>query len=103
MITKEKFINIIDSIEIFDKELDNWYDVGIDIIESPLIESVWKVFQETLSIFFTEAGIDWIYWYLFENHSINTNEPLPCYDENNKRFYVRNSEDLWNLVQEYKI
>lgn len=101
MVTKDNFIEMISLAERFDAEVDRWNLFGIQVFEMPIAEIPWQIFDNWSASHFNGDGIDWINWYLFERKDWNTNQVLPCYDENNEEFYVNTPEDLWNLVKEY--
>ena len=101
MITKEIFLKFIDAAEKYDSEIERWSDFGINIFEQAIIDYGWELYNLFLETNFTEEGIDWVNWYMFERVSIVTGELLSCYDENGSEFYVYNSEQLWDLVKEY--
>lgn len=103
MITKERFVEMMELINQFSNEVDRWYQFGINIIEQPIDNIPWEMFNSWKESHFDEYGCDWIDWYLFERKSLATGEILPCYDENGVEFYVNNSEDLWNLVKDYQL
>lgn len=60
-----------------------------------LLDKIW--FQN-----FSEEGVDWINWWLWERTSI-TGEELPWYDEEGNKHYAHTIEDLWNIVKEYQL
>lgn len=98
---KKTLVELIETVEKFNEALDSFHNVGIDIYDSHLVESFNKLEDMFMKANFTEEGVDWIYWYLYERISLVTGEVLACYDENGKEFFVENPEDLWELVKEY--
>lgn len=103
MITKEMFIKMMSLIEQFNEEIDKWLEFGIDIIEKPIHNIPIEMFYLWEKDNFDDDGKDWIDWYLYERIDMFTNEVLPCYDENDKEFYVNNLEDLWELVKDHRL
>lgn len=99
---KCNFETFIDAIEKYDNEAERWNDFGIELYGLPIYEITWEIINMYLEEIFLEEGIDWINWYLFERKNVITGEVLPCYDENDKPFYVNNAKDLWNLVERYQ-
>lgn len=100
---KENFIKLIQTAEKFDAEIERWYDFGIELQELPICELPWKMFDCYIDDHFTEDGIDWINWYLFERRSIFTGEVMACWDEEGNEFYVNTPEDLWELVEQHQL
>lgn len=100
MLTKKKFIQFMEAVEAYDKEVTRWDDFGIEIFQLPICELAWNIIDCFIESHFNEDGQDWISWYLFERVSIINGEILPCYDENDQKFYVNTPEDLWELVKD---
>lgn len=98
--TRDNFIELMDLAESLIRESDRWVDFGIDIFEMPIYTIPWDMFEVCIKDNFNSDGIDWIHWYLWERRSINTNDVLPCFDEDGKEFYVNTASDLWDLVKE---
>lgn len=103
MITKEIFIKMLNKIEEFIAETERWEAFGLSIFEQPIQTIPWEIIDIWIDTHFTADGNEWIYWYLFERKSIITGEILPCYDENDQIFYVKDVSDLWDLVKDYII
>lgn len=103
MINKELFVKMICLVESFSEEVDKWCDFGIDLIEKPIHDIPWAMFDCWVSGNFNEQGRDWIDWYLWERIDMFTKEILPYYDEDNRPHYINDAEDLWNLVSKYTL
>lgn len=103
MISKELFIKLITSAERFSAEIDRWNDFGIDLFENNITILPWEIFQYCLDSHFDEDGQDWINWYLWERKAFQSEEILPCYNEDGTPFYVNDPSDLWDLVAPYRI
>lgn len=99
--TKEKFIKLIGNAIKFKNELDRWDSFGIDLYGLPISELSWNFLNISLPELFTDEGIDWINWWLFEKHGFG-NEPNQVYDENDNIIPTDDIEDLWNLVKGYQ-
>lgn len=85
--TKEEFVHMINLAEKFSEEVDRWYDFGINVLESPIGNIPWEIFNAWVGEHFNDSGQDWIDWYLFER--------------NGKELYIKTLEDLWEIVIEY--
>ena len=72
MLTKEQFIDFIDVVENYDKEVNRWDDFGIEIFQLPICELTWNLIDCFVQSHFTEDGQDWIEWYLFRSCTTKT-------------------------------
>lgn len=100
--TKEGFIKLIENAQNYNKELDKWHDFGIDLFDMPISELGWNFFDTILQELFTDEGIEWITWWVYDRISITTGEPLKVYDNENKVIPTETIEDLWNLVKYFQ-
>lgn len=98
--TKEEFVHMINLAEKFSEEVDRWCDFGINVLESPIGNIPWEIFNVWVNANFNSDDCDWINWYLFERKSIITNEILPCWDEEGNKIYIENSEQLYKFLYE---
>lgn len=92
MIDKKLFVTLISEIQAHDVQLDKYDILQFD---HPFIAFGYSMFDRLLRIYFTQEGIDWINWYLWER---STNK---YYWENGKRYEVSDTNDLWELVKTY--
>lgn len=99
---KCNFVAMVNAIEKYDAEVERWADFGIELYELPICELTWELINMYLEEIFSEDGVDWINWYIYERKSIFTGEVLPCFDEEGKEFYVNTPEDLWKLVEQHQ-
>ena len=97
---KEGFIKLIENAQNYSKELDKWYDFGIDLFELPISELSWNFFNIAIEEVFTDDGVDWINWWLFEKPGFR-GEVNQAYDEDGNIIPTDTIEDLWNLVKDY--
>ena len=103
MITKKLFIKMMNAAERFSAETDRWSNFGIDIYDLPIGLIPWEMFNCWMDSHFDVDGQDWIDWYLWERKSLTTGEILPCYNEDDSEFYVKDPADLWELVASHVI
>ena len=99
--TKEGFIKLIENAQNYDKELDRWYDFGIELYEFPVSELGWRFLNITLPELFSDDGVDWINWWLFEKPGLR-GEPNQAYNEDGSIIPTDTIDDLWELVKEYQ-
>lgn len=99
--TKEGFIKLIENAQNYSKELDRWYDFGIELYELPISELGWGFLNITLPELFSDEGVDWINWWLFEKPGFR-GEPNQAYNEDGSVIPTDTVDDLWELVKEYQ-
>ncbi len=103
MITKESFTKLIKNAQNYNKELDRWSDFGIDLFELPISELGWEFLNIALPELFTDEGVDWINWWLFEKPGLFKNSlSNETYDEDGNIIPTDTIDDLWNLVKDYQ-
>lgn len=66
------FRQLVRNAEKFQKEVDRWVDFGIDIFENPIVTTYWELFDAVIRKELDETGVDWVYWWLYEDHSNGT-------------------------------
>ena len=96
MIGKEQFSQYIQDYQHQYKIIDEISQYFNGFWESDIVEYGWKMFDELLKAYFTEEGIDWIYYFLLEN-------PNKSYYVNEERIPLKTSDDLWEIVKDYRI
>lgn len=101
MITKEQFIETINNIVKLNKEYDRWDDFGINLWELPIGDIMSSIMDSSYTWAFTENGIDWISWWLYERESVCGEEPNKVYRDGDE-IPSETVEDLWELVKEYR-
>lgn len=95
MITKEEFIKLMQTVINLEKEFDRWSDFGIDLFEMKISELISTLYDYTFKISFTDEGVDWIYWWLFESESNK------AYNSNGIELPTETIEDMWEIVKNY--
>ena len=95
MVTKEVFTDLItsyqkfeDSVERFDKAITGKSYPSV-LFETSWYEAVGRMLDVCLSSYFTDEGIDWIYYYLWE-------------DTDDKAAYVKQDKDMFNEEEEIR-
>lgn len=95
MIGKEKLSELIQEYYKQDKRIDTIGEFIPSYYDSPIVDFGWKMFGEVLKAYFTEEGVDWVEYYLYEN-------PEKCYYMNDVKIPLETIDDLWETVKDYR-
>lgn len=95
VIGKEEFSKLLEEHEIQSSRVDLFNKVFPSAYDSPMIEFGWLMFDKVIEAYFTEEGIDWISYYLYEN-------PKKCYYVNDVEIPLVTIDDLWETVKDYR-
>ena len=90
----DKFKKTVNLVNEVDEYINKLYNLEVDISDSIIFKNILELQSIVFENEYNEAGVDYIYWYLFENveHII--------YDDNSNIIIEINSlEDLWNYVE----
>ena len=100
MIKKKEFIELIEDRIDQQKRIEKLCDIlELPIWSSNIFYYQNILFDQLINIYFTEEGVDWIKWYIFEKYY---HPDLEAYDENDKEITVETIEDLWKLIKQYR-
>lgn len=106
MITKEEFCKFIESYQEFQDEIDK-FDMAITgknystiLFETKWYSAVGKMLDAFLDSYFTEEGVDWICYYLFEDieDKIVTVEYEDLFGTKEMEFHLNSVNELWNFL-----
>lgn len=103
--TKEKmqlseFQNLLEKFKSFSDKIAELHDMGFDFYEGKyqLISDVDKIIDITFSSHYTEQGVDWINWFIFETdygkrklEAWDENKNLICQDLESLHEYITNN------------
>lgn len=95
MITEEKFKRLIREHEMQNARVDLFGKLFPTAFDSPIIEFGYFMFDEVMESYFTEEGVDWIDYYLYENSE-------KCYYANDVKIPLETIDDLWGTVKDYR-
>lgn len=95
MIGKEKLSELIQEYYKQDEYIDKLIEIFPGWLDSPIVDFGWKMFGEVLKAYFTEEGIDWIEYYLYEN-------PEKCYYQDEVKIPLETLDDLWLLIESHR-
>lgn len=100
MISKEIFEEIIKYHQKQNSRIDKLTELGFKIWDTPVIDYGEIMFDYVITTNFDEDGQGWIYWWLFEHN----NDNLPdCLDKDGSVIPTETTEDLWNIVEKYRV
>lgn len=95
---KELFKNILNALIKLEDFADKLSEAGIDIVETPAYHTGGYLFDRVLEAYFTDEGVNWITWYMFEKR------PCPAQihatDEDGNEI-CNNIDELWDIVKDY--
>lgn len=100
MISKIEFIELLKEHDAQEERIDTLEEMGLSIFDSPLIEYGTKLFEQMITSNFKEEGSDWIFWWLYEKDG---DPDMKAWDENHNEIPLETMEDLWNLVEQYRV
>ena len=95
---KELFKFILNKLIELEEFTDKLSEAGLDIVETPAFQTGAFLFDEVIKAYFTEEGIDWIVWYMFEKRP--NPDQIKATDENGNEICT-NIDELWDIVKEY--
>lgn len=93
LVTKEEFKKLIDSYYEQEKRFDTINSILPLSPESPFLMWGYDMFHKLLEAYFTEDGVDWIAYYLYEN-------PEKCYYIDEVRVPLETIDDLWKIIKD---
>lgn len=95
---KELFIELINKIMNLNDYFDKLSDLHIDLFESPIRDYCDYSFDQILKAYFTNDGLDMIYWWLYEK---NGNPEIKAFDKYHIEIPTKTIDDLWDIVKDY--
>ena len=65
----EEFLKILMSYKKIGEDISELYDIGFDLLEGKYLmsDNVYIMFEACLKSHYTDEGVDWINWFIFEN------------------------------------
>jgi hypothetical protein len=115
-----EFLSILLPYKKFQEETSELNSIGFDFFEGKyqLSDSVYKLFQNTIKTLFTEEGVDWIEWFIYENDwgmkdwsqipnmvdgKLIEKEPSDIYGARDEKgnLICYSFESLWEYVKKY--
>lgn len=98
---KELFKEIINEIEELNLYYDEYYRFGLDLFRGncPVAELHSKLISLFLRSIYTEEGLDWIEWFMYENDYGKSE--LEAFDE--EVLICQDIDSLYEYVKQYEL
>lgn len=106
------FLSLLMTYKKLTDDLSELHDIGFNFFEGKyrLMYHVEQIFETAISLHYTEAGVDWINWFIYENEygqkdwtvydSKGDKFKHPATDENGNPICY-SFESLWNYIEEH--
>ena len=105
MLTKEEFVKYLTEYQSFKKSIDRLGEAlgGKEyyyIYECDWYNNVGKMLDIFLDSHFTEEGVDWISYYLFESveDKLVTINDEDMFGNKRKEYHLNSVDELWNFL-----
>lgn len=99
--TKEQFIEILENYKELGEIVHKYYNFGIDLVEvdDSLVDKVDNIISLTFASHYSDLGVDWINWFMYENDF--GNQGLEATD--NGELICQTAEELYDYIEQYKL
>ena len=108
MISKEQFVKFITEFQFFNKAIDKIEEAltgrpySCTLFESDWVTSVEKMLDIFIESHFTDEGVDWICYYLFETiedkRVIVTKEADLFKEKEEVEYHLNSIDELWDFL-----
>ena len=100
--TKEEFKNIIDLYKKYESCVTEYSNLGICLYEGkyPVAEVSMQIADSLWKEIYSEEGIDWINWFMYEN-DFGANG-LKAFDSD-KSLICQDVDSLYDYIEQYKL
>jgi hypothetical protein len=101
--TYEEFLNVLMSYKSLSEDFSELYGMGFDFFEGKyqLEIKVEKILNATLSSHYTDEGVDWITWFIYENEYGQKDwSRLPTYDLETGKLIEKDPMDSYGAKDE---
>jgi hypothetical protein len=93
--TLQQFKNTINRVNRFNNYIDKLSEFGIELIDTPLSDNFYLMFEDLIRLSYGEVGLDYVLWWLYESV-----EDKRIFDENDKEIAnLETIEDLYNYLE----
>lgn len=101
---KEEFIEFINTYKEYRNCSYKLYELGIDLTEEnsnvPLQSIGEKMFDQIINSLYTEYGIDWVNWFVYETDFQEKEEKYGAWD--GEQLICQSVEELYDYIEKYK-
>ena len=96
----KEFQNLLEKFKSFSDKVSELHDMGFDFYEGKyqLVSDVDNIINITFLSHYTEQGVDWINWFIFETDY--GNKKLEAWDEN-KNLICQDLESLHEYITKH--
>lgn len=98
-ISKEEFFKILDEQKAQSERIDKLNDAGLSLWDSDLVEYGNIMFERVIKAYFTEEGVDWMFWWLYEKAG---DPEMKAWNEDHDEIPMETREDLWRYIKQYR-
>ena len=98
-LSKEEFFKILDEQKAQSERIDKLNDAGFSIWDSDFVEYGNLMFERVIKAYFTDEGVDWIFWWLYEKDG---DPEMKAWDEDDDEIPMETREDLWRHIKHYR-
>lgn len=102
----ETFKKILDNIRKRDELINKLGELGFDLSDNPIIDTVIGTEELFFITIYGEEGMDWVYWYLYEQpefqKKINEEGSKPEYhawDADGNPMDLSTDEKIWEMLE----
>jgi hypothetical protein len=99
----EHFLGILMPYKKLMEDFNELYSMGFNFMDGkyPLEENVGRMFDGTLNSHFTDEGVEWIHWFIYENEwGTKDWGKLPTFDAKSGKFIEKNPVDSYGAKDE---
>lgn len=100
----KRFKKTLDAIRDIDVFMDGASKLGINMIETPLYDSLTTIYKGAFVDSYGEDGFDWIMWYLYEKPNMvkkdTDGKEIPnAWDHDGKPIDTSTDEAIWSFLE----
>lgn len=97
---KEQFKEILANYREFGNIVHRYYGFGVDLVEvdDSLVDKVDNIITLTFASHYSDLGLDWIYWFMYENDFGKNN--LEAISDG--KLICQTADELYDYIEQYK-
>jgi hypothetical protein len=101
--TYEEFLGVLMPYKKLQEDLNELYSMGFDFLEGKfkLESDISRMLDASLESHYTEEGIEWIYWFMYENEWGQKDwSKFPTYDKETLKLIEKDPSDSYGAKDE---